>query len=100
MRSPQSDTGRLAELPAGTLRHGWAWGLCIGSTDWLTIAGSAYAAPPLAATPAEAGPPPAMGDWAKPVLGYVAEVEHPYVTGPRNVAYRLLEVFTSEVGRG
>lgn len=86
------DLPDLPAVPAGTLRHGWTWGLCVDSEDWLTVRGSAYDEPPLAADPAGAGPRPDWAGSATPVLGYVAEVPHEEATGPRQVAYRLLTV--------
>lgn len=85
-------------LPAGALRAGWTWGRIIGSQEWLTVRGSAYVAPPLHPRPGDAGPGPdgaycgprLPGDWTRPVLAYVAEMEHTGMTGPRAVAYRIL----------
>lgn len=96
MSDPTTEAPAAVRLPAGTLRSGWAWGLCIGSDQWLTIGGSAYKAPQLSDTPEGAGQAPTYaGDWAVPVLARVAEVPHAGVTGPRGVAYRILQTAPS-----
>lgn len=64
-------------------------GLCIGSSEWLTILGSAYEAPELAAAPGDARLPKAEApEWGEWVLAEVEEVWHGGVTGPRPYAYR------------
>lgn len=82
----------VPELPAGTLRHGWVWGWCIGSTDWLTIESSAYEEPVLAADLGAAGAAPEWIADFGPVLAYVAEVPYADAAGPRKVDYRLLTI--------
>lgn len=70
-------------------RTGWAYGLLIGSREWLTIPGSAYTTPALAPAPDQAVKPPgrAHEPWA---LARVEEVDHPGVT--LGCAYRVLEL--------
>lgn len=73
----------------GQTRRGWVYGAHIGvdpdGVEWLTVLGSAYAAPVLAADAAGA-------TWSHmaPVLALVEEIPHPGVTGPRGMAYRVI----------
>lgn len=87
------DPGDLVDPGA---RTGWVWGAHIGTdrsgVPWLTVLGSAYVAPILAATAREAIPHPALAGMPEPaVLARVVELTHPGVTGPRGMAYRVLE---------
>lgn len=72
-------------------RQGWAWGTT-GAGEWLTILGSHWERPALAATAEEAVRPEAYdapwfaGEHA-PILAHVTEVWHPGVESGR--AYRI-----------
>jgi hypothetical protein len=77
------------------VRMGWAYGLCIGSSEWLTILGSAFKAPELAGAPGDVLPPEAPApEWGEWVLAEVEEVWHGGVTGARPYAYRILQSAT------
>lgn len=72
-------------------RVGWVWGVSLGRGDggheWLTVPGSTYETPTLAATAAEAVPAYTVAA----ILARVIETWHPGVTGPRGMAYRVIE---------
>lgn len=81
-----------SDVPAvAGARRGWVWGDRPATTGrWLTVPGSAYTAPRLAATPAGAGVAPRV--LVDPVLALVVEVPYLGVTGPRGMAYLIERV--------
>lgn len=73
--------------------EGYAWGVFIGSREWLTIAGSAYRSAPLTVRPEDAPEPnhaTVMG--GKPVLDVLARVER-----CGGSAFRVLEIVEERV---
>jgi hypothetical protein len=64
-------------------RKGWAWGTTTGG-EWLTIAGSHWAAPLLAESREDAVPYPANIINSTPVLALVENLGYPY--------YRIVEI--------
>lgn len=73
-------------------KEGWAWGLLLGSTEWLTILGSAYRRPVFAETPETAVKPDVqLADGYTLVLARVRAEYHGGVS-VSNEAYRILEM--------
>jgi hypothetical protein len=70
-----------------TRKAGYAWGLLIGSEEWLTIPGSHWEVPPLTETPQAAKRPyPAAAD----TLALVERWWHPGVGSGR--AFRIVKI--------
>lgn len=69
-----------------TRKTGYAWGLLIGSEEWLTIPGSHWDAPPLTETPQAARRPYAEAD----TLALVERWWHPGVGSGR--AFRIIAI--------